>query len=75
MYQRVNQFKKAYQHIFIIIRNKKGELAINTREKAEIWKEYFDKFLNTEEQRELFKKGNKEISKLEVEELTKEDYR
>jgi hypothetical protein len=75
MYQRVNQFKKAYQHIFIIIRIKKGELAINTREKAEIWKEYFDKFLNTEEQRELFKKGNKEISKLEVEELTKEDYR
>jgi len=75
MYQRVNQFKKVYQHISIIIRNKKGELAMNTREKADIWKEYFDKFLNTEEPRELIKKGNKKISKLEVEELTKEDYR
>ena len=66
---------KGYQHISIIIRNKKGELAMNTREKADIWKEYFEKFLNTEEPRELIKKGNKEISKLEVEELTKEDYR
>jgi len=76
-YQRVNQFKKGYQHIFSIIRNKKGELAMNTREKAEIWKEYFDKFLNTQEQRELIKKkkGNKEISEVEVEELTIEDYR
>jgi len=70
MYQRVNQSKKGYQHIFIIISNKKGELAMNTRERADIWKEYFDKFLNTEEPRELIKKGNKEISKLEVEELT-----
>ena len=43
---------------------------MNTREK-----EYFDIFLNTEETKELIKKGNKEISKLEVEELTKEDYR
>jgi len=33
-----------------------------------MWKEYFDKLLNTEEPRELIKKGNKEIS--EVEELT-----
>ena len=66
---------KGYQHISIIIRNKKGELAMNTREKADIRKEYFEKFLNTEEPRELIKKGNKEISKLEVEELTKEDYR
>ena len=40
---------------------------MNTKEKAEIWKEYFDKLLNTEEQRELIKKGNKEISKVEVE--------
>ena len=53
MYQRVNQFKKGYQHTFSIIRNKKGELAMNTREKPETWKEYFDKFLNTEEPREL----------------------
>jgi hypothetical protein len=46
---------------------------MNTKEK-EIWKEYFDKLLNTEEPRELIKKGNKEISKVEVEvELTIED--
>jgi len=36
MYQTVNQFNKRYQHKFSIIRNKKGELAINTKEKAEI---------------------------------------
>jgi len=37
--------------------------------------EYFDKLLNTEEPRELIKKGNKEISEVEVvvEELTIED--
>jgi hypothetical protein len=29
---------------------------MNTREKAEIWKEYFDKFLNTEEPRDFIKK-------------------
>ena len=40
---------------------------MNTKEKAEMWKEYFDKFLNTEEPRELIKKGNKEISEVEVE--------
>jgi hypothetical protein len=47
---------------------------MNTKDKAEIWKEYFDKLLNTEEQRELIKKGNKEISEIEVEveELTVE---
>jgi len=65
-----NQFQKGYQHKFSIIRNKKGELAMNTKEKAKIWKEYFDKLLNTEAPRELIKKGNKEISKVEVEELT-----
>ena len=43
---------------------------MNTKEKAKIWKEYFDKLLNTEAPRELIKKGNKEISKVEVEELT-----
>ena len=48
---------------------------MNTREKADTWKEYFDIFLNTEEPKELIKKGNKEISKLEVEELTMENYR
>ena len=76
LYETVNQFKKGYQHKFSIIRNKKGELAINTREK-EIWKEYFDKLLNTEEPRELNKKGNKEISKakVDVEEIIIEDVR
>jgi len=46
---------------------------LNTKEKAEVWKEHFDKLLNTEEPRELIKKGNKEISEVEVEELTIED--
>jgi hypothetical protein len=46
MYQTLNQFKKEYQHKFSIIRNKKGEMEINTNRKAEIWKEYFDKLLN-----------------------------
>ena len=73
MYRKVNQFKTGYQHKFCIIRNRKGELAMNTKEKAEMWKEYFDKFLNTEEPRQLIKKGNKEISEVEVEELTIED--
>jgi len=57
-----------------MIRGKKGELAMNIQEKAEIWGEYFDKLLNTEEPRQLIKKGNKENSKVEVEvELTVED--
>jgi len=47
---------------------------MNTKEKAEIWKEYFDKLVNTEEPRELIKKGNKEISEVEDEvEFTTED--
>ena len=75
MCQTVNQFKKGYQHTFSIFRNKKGEMAMNSNKKAEIWKEYFDKLLNTEKLRELIKKGNKEISEVEdeVEELTIED--
>jgi len=56
MYRTVNQFKKGYQHKFSVIRNRKGKLAMNTKENAEIWKEYFDKLLNTEETRELIKK-------------------
>jgi len=40
---------------------------MNTKEKAEIWKEYFDKVLNTEEPKELIKTGNRKIN--EVEEL------
>jgi len=75
MYQTANQFKKGYQHKFSIIRNKKGKLAMNTKEKAKMWKEYFNKLLNTQEPKELIKKGNKEISEVEaeVEELTIED--
>jgi hypothetical protein len=61
MCQTVNQFKKGYQNKFSIIRNKKGILAMNTKEKEEIWKECFDKLLNTEEPRELIKKGNEDI--------------
>ena len=75
MYHTVNQFKKGYQHKFSITRNKRRELAMDTKEKAELWKEYFDKLLYTEEPRELIKKGIKEISEFEVdvEELTIED--
>jgi hypothetical protein len=35
MYLTINQFKKVYQHKFNIIRNKKGELAMNTKEKEQ----------------------------------------
>jgi len=42
MYQTINQFKKGYQHKCNIITNKKSELAMNTKERAKIWKEYFD---------------------------------
>jgi hypothetical protein len=38
MYQTINQFKKGYQQKFNMIRNKKGELAMNKKEKVEIWK-------------------------------------
>jgi hypothetical protein len=49
-------------------------MAINTKEKAEMCTEYFEKLLNTEEPRELIKKGNKEISEVKGEaELTIED--
>jgi hypothetical protein len=65
-------FKKGYQHKFSITSNKKEELTMKTKEKAEIWKEYSDKLLNTEEPKELIKKGNKEISEVEAE-LTIED--
>ena len=51
MYQTINQLKKGYQHKFNMNRNKWGEMAMNTKDSAEIWKEYFDKLLNTEEQR------------------------
>jgi len=73
IYHTINQFKKGYQHKFHMIRNKKGELAKNTKERAEIWKEYLVKLLNTEEPKELIKIGNRETNKVEVEELTIED--
>jgi len=72
MYKTINQFKKEYQHKFNMIRNKKGELAMNTKERAEIWKEYFDKLLNIEEPKEFVKIKNREINEAEVE-LTIED--
>jgi len=59
MFETVNQFKKGYRHKFNMIRNKKQEFTMNTKEKAEIWKEYFDKLLNTEELKELIKVGNR----------------
>ena len=43
-----------------------------SKERAEIWKEYCDKLLNTEEPKELIKRGNREINECEVEELTKD---
>ena len=64
MSRTVNLFKRGYQNKFNTTRNKRGELAMNTKEKAEIWKEYFDKLLNTEETRKLIKKGNKTSSKV-----------
>ena len=74
MYQTINQFKKGYQHKFNMIRNKKGELAMNTKEGAAIWKEYFDKLLNTEEPKELIKIGNREVNEVEltIEDVKKE---
>ena len=43
MYQTLNRFKEGYQHKLNMIRNKKGELTMNTKERAEEWKEYSDK--------------------------------
>jgi hypothetical protein len=41
---------------------------MNTKERVEIWKEYFDILLNTEERKELIKIGNREINEVEIEE-------
>ena len=46
---------------------------MNTKERAEICEEYFDKLLNTEEPMELSQTGNREIYEVEVEVLTIED--
>ena len=40
MYQTKSQFMKGYQHKFKMITNKKGELAMNNKQRAEIWKEF-----------------------------------
>jgi len=42
---------------------------MNTKEGAELWKDYFEKLLNTEEPKELIKIGNREINEDEVEDL------
>ena len=57
IHETVNQFKKGYQHKFSIIKKKSEEWAMNTKQKAEIWKEYFDKLLNKKQTRELIKKS------------------
>jgi len=73
IYHTINQFKKGYQHKFHMSRNKKGEMAMNTKEKAEIWKEYLAKLLNTEEPKELIRIGYRETNRVQREELTVED--
>ena len=45
---------------------------MNAKERAEIWKGYFVKLLNTEEPKELIKIGNREINEVVVE-LTIQD--
>ena len=46
---------------------------MNTKETAEIWKEYFDKLLNDDEPMDLIKTGNRENNEGEVEEPIIED--
>jgi len=53
-------------------KERERELIMNTKQKAEIWKDYFDKLPITEEPKELIKIGNREINEVEVE-LTIED--
>ena len=48
-------------------------MAINTKERVEIWKKYFDKALNTEKPKELIKIRNREINEVGVEQLTIQD--
>ena len=59
IYHTINKFKKGYQHNFNMIRDKNEELLMNNKGRAEIWKEYFDKSLNTEKPMELIKTGNR----------------
>ena len=46
---------------------------MNTRVRAEIWKEYFDKLLNVDELMKLIKIRNRESNEAEVDEPTVED--
>ena len=46
---------------------------MNTKVRAEVWKEYFDRLLNTEETMELIKIGYTESNELEVEGPSIED--
>jgi hypothetical protein len=39
---------------------------MNTKERAEVWREYFDKLLYTEEPKKLIKIGNRELNEFEV---------
>jgi len=48
-------------------------MAMNRKDIAEKWKEYFDKLLNTEEPKEIIKIGNRENNEVEVKELPIED--
>ena len=73
IYQTINKFKKEYQYIFNMIRNKNGQLAMNTKERTEIWEEYFDKLLNDDEPMEFIKIGNRESSAVEIAEPTIEN--
>ena len=50
-------------------------MAKDTKERAEIWKEYFDKLLCTEEPKEIIKIVTRKMNDVEVEELTIEDVR
>ena len=45
---------------------------MNTKDTAEIWKEYFDKLLNDDEPMDLIKTGNTESSAVEVEPTTED---
>ena len=46
---------------------------MNTKETAEIWKEYCDQLLNTEKPKKVIKIGNRESKEVEAEELTIDD--
>jgi len=46
---------------------------MNTTERTEIWREYFDKLLYTEESKEFIEIRDSEINEYEVEELIQED--